>query len=198
VPAPELVVECRGVSVGYRTATGTVPALVAVDASFAPGRLSAIAGPSGSGKSSLLQVLAGLQRPWAGEVVVAGTELTRLRPAARRRFRRRAMGVVLQNPADNLVDGLSALEQVDAHPGELSGGEQQRVAFAAAAIGGPAVLLADEPTAQLDTAAAAGLVEAMGRLVRAGATLVVTSHDRSVIDAADHVVELRDGRVVQG
>jgi putative ABC transport system ATP-binding protein/macrolide transport system ATP-binding/permease protein len=225
VPAPELVVECRGVSVDYRTATGTVPALVAVDASFAPGRLSVIAGPSGSGKSSLLQVLAGLQRPRAGEVVVAGTELTRLRPAARRRFRRRAMGVVLQNPADNLVDGLSALEQVElaaqlrgvdpseaavlldavdlaeragAHPGELSGGEQQRVAFAAAAIGGPAVLLADEPTAQLDTAAAAGLVEAMGRLVRAGATLVVTSHDRSVIDAADHLVELRDGRVVQG
>jgi ABC-type lipoprotein export system ATPase subunit len=182
-----------------------------------------VAGPSGSGKSSLLQVLAGLQRPQAGSVVMAGVELTRLRPAARRRWRRRTMGVVLQAPADNLVEGLSAREQVElaarlrgadaaeapallaavdladrgaAHPGELSGGEQQRVAFAAAAVGQPLVLLADEPTAQLDSAAASALVTAMRHLVGAGATLVVSSHDRAVIDAADHLVVLREGRVV--
>jgi putative ABC transport system ATP-binding protein len=133
------------------------------------------------------------------------------------------MGIVLQNPADNLLDYLSALEQVqlaarlrgvdpagavelldavglaarrDDRPASLSGGEQQRVAFAAAAIGTPSLLLADEPTAQLDAAAGAGLIETMGRLVALGATLVVSSHDAAVIDAADHVVHLRDGRIV--
>jgi putative ABC transport system ATP-binding protein len=132
------------------------------------------------------------------------------------------MGIVLQDPADNLVEYLSAREQVElaaqlrlvdageapglldavgladraaSRPAELSGGEQQRVAFAAAAVGRPAVLLADEPTAELDGAAGAGLVEAMLNLVDRGASLIIASHDPAVIAAADHVVTLRDGRV---
>jgi ABC-type lipoprotein export system ATPase subunit len=156
-------------------------------------------------------------------VLVDGTDLTRLRAGGVRRFRRRTMGIVLQSPADNLVEYLGALEQVElsarlrgadpgpaaalldavglgdraaSRPSELSGGEQQRVAFAAAAVGTPTLLLADEPTAQLDSTAGAALVEAMRRLVARGATLVVTSHDPAVVDAADHRVHLRDGRVV--
>ena len=173
-----------------------------------------IAGPSGSGKSTLLRVLAGLLRPQAGTVEVDGVELTSLRAGALRRRRRHTMGFVLQDPADNLVEYLRAVEQVelaaklrgvdpaeaptlleavgladrsDSHTAQLSGGEQQRVAFAAAAIGRPTLLLADEPTAELDGAAGAALVDAMRRLVDVGATLIVSSHDPAVIAAGDHV-----------
>jgi putative ABC transport system ATP-binding protein len=226
VPSPtDPVVRCRGVGVGYRTAAGVVHALTDVDVDFAADRLSVVAGPSGSGKSSLLRVLAGLHRPRIGSVHLEGVDLARLRAGALRRLRRRTMGVVLQNPADNLLDYLTAVEQVElaarmrgADPSgavdllaavglgeragaalaELSGGEQQRVAFAAAAIGHPTVLLADEPTAQLDAAGGAGLVAAMRRLVDIGATLIVTSHDPMVIEAADDLVQLRDGQRVTG
>jgi putative ABC transport system ATP-binding protein len=217
------VVRCHALSVRYRTAAGVADALSDVDATFERCRLTVVAGPSGSGKSSLLRVLAGLHRPRAGTVEIDGAELTRMRPGSLRRLRRRAMGIVLQNPADNLLEYLCAVEQVElaarlrgvdpapapelldavgladrarSLPAELSGGEQQRVAFAAAAIGRPTLLLADEPTAQLDAAAGEGLVEAMHSLVALGATLIVTSHDPTVIAAADHVVMLRDGRVV--
>jgi putative ABC transport system ATP-binding protein len=225
VLASDVAARCDGVSVDYRTESGVVPALRDVDAAFARAGFSVLAGASGSGKSSLLQVLAGLRRPTAGRVAVDGTDLTRLRAGTLRRLRRAAMGIVLQDPADNLVEYLPAVAQVELSarlrgadsgeaaelldtvglaprarcmPQELSGGEQQRVAFAAAAVGHPALLLADEPTAELDVIAAAALVNAMRRLIDRGATLVVASHDPAVIDAADHVVTLRDGRVAVG
>ena len=220
---PDTAARCHELAVDYETAAGVVHALHDIDAAFGRGRLSVVAGPSGSGKSSLLRVLAGLQRPQTGRVEVDGADLTRLRPGPLRRLRRHAIGIVLQDPADNLLEYLDAGEQVelaarlrgadaaetpalldavglsdraDSYPHELSGGEQQRVAFAAAAIGQPALLLADEPTAELDAIAGAGLVGAMRSLVDRGATLVVASHDPAVIATADHVVTLRDGRVV--
>ena len=216
------IVRVTGLSVDYRTVGGPAPALVDVHLECDPGRLSVIAGPSGSGKSTLLRVLAGLHRPKAGTVEVAGVDISRLRARAVRRHRRQRLGVVLQNPADNLLEELTAVQQVElaaqlrgvdsgpardllalvglthqaeSRPARLSGGEQQRVAFAAAAIGRPLVLVADEPTAQLDAAAGRSLIVAMKDLVDTGTTLVVTSHDAAVIDAADHVVTLRDGRV---
>jgi len=223
VPVPDVVVRCEGVSAQHRSAAGVAHALRGVDLVAPRGRLTVVAGPSGSGKSTLLRVLAGLLRPVGGRVEVAGTDLTGLGAGALRRFRRRTTGVVLQRPSDNLVEYLDAGQQLElagrlrgtpvpdaddllaalgladrvhARPSELSGGEQQRVAFAAAAVGPPAVVLADEPTAQLDASSGDVLVGAMRALVDRGATLVVSSHDHHVLDAADHLVTLHDGQVV--
>jgi putative ABC transport system ATP-binding protein len=214
---------CRALTVDYRTATGAVAALRAVDLTIQRDRLTVVAGPSGSGKSSLLRVLAGLLRPSAGCVMVGDEDIARLRAGPRRRLRRSTMGIVLQDPADNLVEYLRAREQVElsarlrradpseapellaavgltdrttSFPHELSGGEQQRVAFAAAAVGRPLLLLADEPTAQLDAAAGQHLLEAVRQLVHRGSTAVLASHDPAAIEAADDVVWLLDGRVV--
>lgn len=226
MPARELAAACRALVVDYRTASAeSVRALDEVDVAVERARLTVVAGPSGSGKSSLLRVLAGLHQCVSGSVVIDGIEVSRLRAGARRRLRRSRMGFVLQDPADNLVEYLTAIEQVelaarlrgsphqdprtlleavgladrlDCRPGILSGGEQQRVAFAAAAVGRPTLLLADEPTAELDATAGADLVNAMRGLVDRGATLVVASHDAAVVDAADEVVWLRGGRVVPG
>ncbi len=221
-PPAEWAARARRITVDYTASAGVVHALHEVDAAVARGRLTVVAGPSGSGKSTLLRVFAGLQRVAGGEVEVDGTDVTRVRPGARRRLRRRAMGIVLQDPADNLLTYLRSVEQVElaarlrgadpaeapslleavgladrarSFPSELSGGEQQRVAFAAAAIGAPRLLLADEPTAELDGGAGADLVATMRRLVERGATLLVASHDAAVIDAADDLLTLRDGRV---
>jgi len=223
VPSPPPAARCRGVAVRYRVASGVVDAVRDVDATFERGRLSVVAGPSGSGKSSLLRTLSGLQVPHAGSVVVEGVDVARLGDRGRRRLRRRSIGVVLEEPASNLLPYLRAEEQVALaarlrgagaapaddllgglglterrrrYPRELSGGEQQRVAFAAAAVGPPALLLADEPTAALDTRSAALVIDAMRHLVGTGRTLVVASHDPDVIAAADAVLTLRDGRVV--
>ncbi len=222
VPEQGVVVECRDLVVDYRTASGVHRALHGVDLDVPARRLTVVAGPSGSGKSSLLRVLAGLHRPVSGAVRVAGTDLVGLGERRLRRLRRHGMGVVLQNPIDNLVDALPAREQValaarlrgapdddgvellallgledrlDATPAQLSGGEQQRVAFAAAAVGDPPLVLADEPTAQLDAVSAATVVEAMRALAVRGVTLVASSHDPAVIAAGQHVVRLHAGRV---
>ena len=219
MPAPDIALRCRALTVDH----GAVHAVRGIDVDIRQGRLTVVAGPSGSGKSSLLRALAGLDRAGSGTIEVAGADVTRWRAARRRRHRRQVMGIVLQEPAHNLLPYLTAREQLllaarlrgaggddvddllatvglaalaDARPAALSGGEQQRVAFAAAAVGSPSIVLADEPTAALDADAGARLVDAMRALLARGSTIVVTSHDGSVIEAADDLVELRDGVVV--
>lgn len=221
----DTVAQCRSLRVTYVAAAGTIEALRGVDATIERGRLTVVAGPSGSGKSTLLRALAGLEPIGSGAVVVGGRELDALRSGARRRLRRREIGVVLQDPADNLVPYLTAVEQVvlaarlrgtrlsdpisaldavgaahlaDRLPAQLSGGEQQRVAVAAGAVGRPLLVLADEPTAALDAASGDRLIAALRSLADRGTTLVASSHDDALVDAADRVIRLRDGEVVPG
>jgi putative ABC transport system ATP-binding protein len=216
-------VACAGLVKEYATASGTVRALKGVDAEFPAGRITAVVGPSGSGKSSLLRILACVDRPTAGSVRVGDLDVAALGARARRRVRRRLVGYVFQQPGDNLLPYLTAGGQLELaarlrgrdqpgeaerllallglehraghHPEQLSGGEQQRLAFAAAVIGGPALVVADEPTAELDSEAGERLMAAVLALRDQGTSLVVSSHDPVVTRAVDGVVRLHDGEV---
>ena len=184
----------------------------------------AVIGPSGSGKSTLLGLIAGLDAPTEGTITVGGAEITRLGEAALARFRRETIGYVFQSyhliptltAAENVAvplelagaRGVAArtralLEQVGlgerAHhyPVQLSGGEQQRVALARAVALDPPLLLADEPTGNLDSATGAAIIDLLFSLNRErGSTLLLVTHDPALAERADRVVSLRDGRVV--
>ncbi|MGH7324802.1 MAG: ABC transporter ATP-binding protein [Candidatus Rokuibacteriota bacterium] len=190
------------------------------------GEVCAITGPSGSGKSTLVGLLAGLDRPTAGSIVVAGVELGRLGEDALARFRRDTLGYIFQSfhliptltAAENvavpleiagvpdaparvrqLLDDVGLTDRAHHYPVQLSGGEQQRVALARAVALGPKLLLADEPTGNLDSATGAQIIELLLALNRErGSTLVFVTHDEALARHAGRIVRLRDGRVVNG
>lgn len=218
VSEPTLV--CEEVRRGYRTDGEVVWALWDVNVEAYPGLITVLAGPSGSGKSTLLRVMAGIDPPDSGTVRVAWSELTAMSARERRRFRSQHIGFLFQDPAANLLsyltirehlemtatirrakadlellDRLEIAELADQLPATLSAGQQQRAALAAALMGRPNLILADEPTAELDTTSAHLAVEALRRLRDMGATLIVTSHDAEVIDAADRVIHIEHGTV---
>ena len=216
--APEAV-RCSGLVRIHRSPTGEVHALRGVDAVFARGAVTAVGGPSGSGKSTLLEVLALRERPSGGEVLVAG-EPTSGAPAARlRQLRRTHVAWAPQRPTHGLYPHLSAQEHLvevaaargsreapgealervglsaraGARPGALSGGEQQRLVLAMAATGAPPVLVADEPTAELDDASAALVLAELARCARLGSCVVLSTHDARAVRAAGRSVLLRHG-----
>lgn len=200
----------------YRTPTGAVHALRGVTLAFPGARLTAVVGPSGSGKSSLLRVLTGIDRATSGQVWVEDRDVARASARGLRRLRRDVVGYVFQRPSDNFLPNLTIGEhlrlvggaaedpvleelgiahRVDHLPDELSGGEQQRAAFAQAAVVGSELIVADEPTAELDSESAARVMEAVRALVANGTTVVVATHDPSVRALADRVIELEHGRL---
>ena len=217
---------CRDVVKTYRTATESVTALDGVTLAIPRARVTVVVGPSGSGKSSLLRLLACVDRPDSGEVRVAGQRVDSLGARGRRRLRRRQVAYMFQRPGENLLPYLDAAAQVrlaaqlrgarvtddritdllarlglegraDHRPGQLSGGEQQRLAVACGVVGDPALVVADEPTAELDTAAAERVLIAMEDLAASGVGFVISSHDPRVIAIADGFVRLQQGRVVE-
>jgi putative ABC transport system ATP-binding protein len=212
---------CTGVVKIYWTATGEVHALKGVDAAFPLGAITAVVGPSGSGKSSLLRILACIDRPTAGQVTVGSQEVSSLGPRKRRRVRRRSIGYVFQRPSDNLVSYLTAREHLELsarlrsfelssegdrllevlglagranhRPHQLSGGEQQRLAFASAVIGHPALVVADEPTAELDSESGRILMETVRTLRDEGVAFAISTHDPLAVQMADRTLYLRHG-----
>ena len=201
--------------------------LSGVSATIAPGEFVVLLGRSGSGKSTLLNLIAGIDLPTTGRVLFGDTDLTALSERERTLFRRRHVGFVFQSfnliptltVAENVQLPLSltgqergAEEKVQAllekvgladrarpYPDRLSGGEQQRVAIARALAHDPALVLADEPTGNLDFDTAQRVVDLLDALVRQmGKTLIVVTHDRSLASHADRVLTLRKGRVVEG
>ena len=212
---------CTDLVKTYRTASGEVRALKGLSAEVPEAALLAVVGPSGSGKSSLLRLIAGLDRPDGGTLVVEGTDVHDASARTLRRFRRSTVGYLFQRPSDNFLPHLTVGEhlrlarglthrppridqdqllstlgiehRVDHRASELSGGEQQRAAIAEVLMGGARIVVADEPTAELDSTSAQHVMDTMVELARAGVTFVVATHDRSVMRRADDALELDHG-----
>ncbi|CAM3619623.1 ATP-binding cassette domain-containing protein [Kibdelosporangium persicum] len=214
---PDLVYSVRDVVHRYRTPSGDVTAVEAATFDVPADGLTVLAGPSGSGKSTLLRLLGILERPTGGELTLHGNDTVRLTERARRALRRK-VHLIFQNPVDNLFGYLNVRDNLKAAaqlaraddpdigmldrlglPGTadwaisaLSGGQQQRLAFLTALAANASVVLADEPTSQLDSNSAGLVIETMLELVDLGVTVVAASHDDAVLDVATRVYRLGD------
>jgi putative ABC transport system ATP-binding protein len=218
----EPAVRFEGLVRTYRTPTGEVRALRDVTATIPSGGVSVVVGPSGSGKSSLLRLVAGLDRPTSGSIEVMGVEIGHASARARRAVRRSTVGYVYQQPSVNFVeyltvaqhlrlaaganrddddavlamaDSLGIARHLERLPRELSGGEQQRAAVAQALASGAALVVADEPTAELDADAADAVLDRIAHVAAQGITFVLATHDSSVMAMADHRITLEHGLV---
>ncbi|MDA3847385.1 MAG: ATP-binding cassette domain-containing protein [Vallitaleaceae bacterium] len=222
---PQYMIECDNLVKIYKTKDIEVVALQGLDLLVERGEFTAIIGKSGSGKSTLLNIIAGLDRPSAGKVSVAGKDLLKFTDHQLKEYNRATIGFVWQNNARNLIPYLTALQNVmvplmitkkkerkkralellamvglterrKSRLGELSGGEQQRVAIAIALANEPDMLLADEPTGSVDTKTAYMLLELLERLNRElGLTIVVVTHDEKVSKMVKRVVAINDGMI---
>jgi putative ABC transport system ATP-binding protein len=214
------LIELRGVARRYEVGGGVVTALADVDLDVERGEFVVVLGPSGSGKTTLLNLVGALDVPTSGEITIAGRRLSGASRSELFAFRRKTVSFVFQS--FNLFPTLTALENVqfgvdvsgsnrdagevladvglgdrlDHFPGQLSGGEQQRVAIARALGTGNPVLLADEPTGELDFRTGVQILELLHAQAHTGITVIVVTHNREISRVADRVVELSSGRVV--
>jgi putative ABC transport system ATP-binding protein len=222
----EIEIELSGVRRSFREGESEHVVLDNVDALFCRGETIALRGRSGSGKSTLLNLVGGIDAPDAGRVVVAGVDLTSLSEHERTLFRRRHIGFVYQafnlvptlNVADNirlvlelngvardeadrriaeLLQAVDLADRADSYPDVLSGGEQQRVAIARALSHRPSVLLADEPTGNLDEKAAESVIALLDKLIRdTGGTMIMATHSTIIASTCDRSLELHNGKLV--
>ena len=222
-----LALEAQSVVKTYKVGDGTVNAVDEVDLNLQRGEFVALVGPSGSGKTTLLAILAGLLSPTSGSIVIDGQDLVTMREAERARFRRRNIGFTFQannlvpyltalenvelmlrlngefnkagrKRAKELLVRLGMEDRLNSLPRQLSGGQRQRVSIARSLINQPTLVLADEPTASLDTERAFQVVETLASLVheqnRAG---IMVTHDLRMVEFADRVIQMLDGRVAR-
>jgi putative ABC transport system ATP-binding protein len=220
-----LIVEATGLERLYTTGETQVAALAGLSLDVRRGEFVAVMGPSGSGKSTLLNILAGLERPTGGRVVVDGVDLGALDEDGLARYRRANVGIVFQafnllpryRVVDNVafpllfagvsladrqqraaavLDRLGMAQRTGHRPSQLSGGEMQRTAIARALVTDPALLLADEPTGNLDSANGAALLGLLDEVHARGQTIVLVTHDATIASHAQRIVQMRDGRIV--
>ncbi len=223
----EPLVELRGLAKSYREGERVHPVLAGIDAVIRRGELVVVMGKSGSGKSTLLNLLAGIDRPSAGEVAIAGVSIGGLGERERTLFRRRRIGFVFQffnllptltveenlllpaelsgrpdraarERAAELLAAVGLADRGASFPERLSGGERQRVAIARALVHDPELLLADEPTGNLDLETGLEVLELLDRLTRqAGKTMVMATHSLEVVGVADRVFKIEGGRLIE-
>jgi putative ABC transport system ATP-binding protein len=219
------ILEVRNIRKGYKLGKIQVPALRGITFNVNQGEFLAIFGPSGSGKSTLLHLMGGLDRPDEGEILIDGSNLQDLHDNELAELRLKKIGFVFQffnllprltalrnvelpltvaglpekealEKAEEMLKLMGLEARVDHRPSELSGGEQQRVAMARALINDPKIVLADEPTGNLDTKTGWELVELMRKLNKEkGQTFVMITHDPHIAETADHMIHLRDGLI---
>ncbi|WP_433171203.1 ABC transporter ATP-binding protein [Actinoallomurus sp. CA-150999] len=218
----DVVLSARTLYRFYRAGEEETLALRGVSLVLRAGELVAVVGPSGSGKSTLLACLAGLDEPDGGTVVVGGRRISHQPETVRTRLRGRLIGLVFQSgnllehltvrqnirlaqrlaargrsgAADTLLDLVGLSERGEAYPSRLSGGEATRAGLAVALAGDPAVVLADEPTGELDSATERQILDLLAERARSGVAVLVAGHSPAVAAAADRIIRLRDGQVV--
>jgi putative ABC transport system ATP-binding protein len=220
------MIELSNIRKTYRQGGNEIRALDGIDLAIAPGEFVAIMGPSGSGKSTLLNVLGALDRPDSGRYRLASDEVSALDDDAASDVRNRRIGFVFQSfhllprlsvlenvllpqryakvadplapaRARSLLERIGLGKRMDHLPGELSGGQLQRAAIARALLNEPALLLADEPTGNLDSKSAGDVLELLRELHSAGQTLVLVTHDPAIAASAQRTIHLRDGRIAE-